>query len=386
MLSQLLRSPDSPAATVSGANGAGLDPRAALANLLSQAEAATAPESNASAEAAAPDAAPDPTPEPTTEVDAGSNDFSSDETPQAVETGETPETPGPDEPPKTDPALSTDLNQKLAALSPAEQKAALDLVSTLQPGEIPRIAKLVAQRHQLEATVEELQAKLEAAETQAPVAAPAGAPALPEAVLKLKTLEQVAARQDTVTEWLDGIQDALDANPGPPETPVDLGDGKERTRQQLIDLRGQLRGEAKALSSRASQLRAHSQLKATQAQFTAQTRKDFPWLTDPQNPRTQAVQAALNGPFAVLRNTTNPEYWAAVIVEGQAALTTELQRRAKPAPATAPAGKVNAGKPHAANGAAAAPARPGLKTLLENHTKVGSRSSFAELIATGMGR
>lgn len=380
---RILASTDSPLAPSGGQNGAGqpkADPMAVLAAMVAQRDSVPAVAPDESPQESAQDSPEEPS-APALTGEPGKETLTPETEPAAD--GAEPEADG--EQPTNDPSPEqTELTTALADLSPTERKAALDLVKTLQPGEIPRIAKLVAQRHQLESTVEDLQKQLETAQSEAVERPLVNGPGrLPESIAKLKTVEAVQQRYDEVEANADALTDFLDENPGDSETRYKIGE-QEFSRKQLIERRAGLRAELKLLPKRGQQITqaaqfAHARQEASQAAI-----KRFPVLADPENPVTRKVrQLAALPQFASEPNGDELAYY--FVLGKQVAEARKANGAANP-PQRPVNPKIPLGKPHvAANGAAGrGPDAARINAAMEAHGKDRSLSSFAAVLeATG---
>lgn len=384
----VLRAADPAFAATGEASGVGqaIDPVLGLANLLSPNASAPNNELND----ASPDTegvSPEEPPAPAQEEEPGQETLSPEGEPNAE--GETPEAES-DEP--NEPEQDGTQPAEFARLSPAERKAALELVKQLQPGEIPRIAKLVAQRHQLESTVESLSKQLEeaqAAVVEAPQAGAAGSE-LPEPITKLKTVQEVQKQLDGVTRELEAVQDFLDANPGDAETVYQIG-GKEMSRKALIELRAGLRAQARQLPQRGQQILDQSQLAQARQRAESQLVREFPVLQDTEQPITKTVRKLMTLPdFAGRANGMELAY---IMARGNELVTAERTKRqtgATPAPLVRkPAGTVPAKKPmvSGANAAGRTGDLAAVNAARQALEKDGSTDSFAALLrATSAGQ
>lgn len=386
----VLASPDSPLAPSGGQNGGGTpqeaaDPRAVLRAMVAQREDAPAPETNSSQPAAAEATPEDSTEQVTTEENAGETDLTSPETAESQD-----ETPAENEVESGDEASDDSESENAAApqewqrLSETERKSALELAKQLKPGEIPRIAKLVAQKHQAEQTIESLHQQLEelqAKASEAPAAASNATP-LPETVAKLKTVQEVQGRLEKVQADVDALTDFLDARPGDLDTEYQVGE-QTFTRQQLIDRRAALRAEAKALPKRGEQIAQAIQFDAARKEASRKTLTEFPQLSDPDHPDTKVARQLLKLPqFA---NEVNGEYLALAFAVGDRQLKEDAAKRkggaAKPV-ATKPKGSVPLGKPHSANGSSGTKAAgQTIAAAMKRVQTEKSRDSFANLLA-----
>ena len=314
--------------------------------------------------------APEAPATPTGEETAGENLESGEPKPDGAETpaGE------------TETVLSqSELQQAVAGLPPELQEHLAKVIAE-RPGEIPRISKLLTEKHQAEATIETLQAELdELKESRVVTSAATATAALPEAVTKLKTVEAVEAELDRVSTDIEQLTDFLDANPGSLEAEYQVGD-KTFTRQQLINRRADLRVLAKALPKQAQALTHQAQFKTARTEAVNQLVRDYPQWNDANHADVKlAKQLAKLPQFA---REQNGDYLALAVATGDRVLKAELaarSRNGKPTlPATKPAGKVPAAKPHVAV-AAAAPSGAGLKTFQAALPKPGVKVKGADL-------
>jgi hypothetical protein len=384
----VLRAADPAMAATGDGNGAGqeIDPVFGLANLLSQNASAPNAESN-DATPVAEAATPEEPPAPAQEEEPGQETLPPEGEPNAE--GDTPEAES-DEP--NEPEQDGTQPAEFARLSPAERKAALELVKQLQPGEIPRIAKLVAQRHQLESTVESLSKQLEEAQSAAVESRGTSdqGPELPEAITKLKTVQEVQKQLDGVTRELEAVQDFLDANPGDAETVYQIG-GKEMSRKALIELRAGLRAQARQLPVRGQQILDQTQLAQARQRVESQLVREFPVLQDPEQAITKTVRKLMTLPdFAGRANGMELAY---IMARGNEVVTAERQKRqagVTQAPLVRkPVGTVPAKKPlvSGANAAGRTGDMAAVQAARQALDKDGSTDSFAALLrATGAGQ
>lgn len=384
----VLRAADPAMAATGDGNGAGqeIDPVFGLANLLSQNASAPNAESN-DATPATEGVAPEEPPAPAQEEEPGQENLSPEAEPNAEGKPPEAESDEPNEPEQdgTQPA-------EFARLSPAERKAALELVKQLQPGEIPRIAKLVAQRHQLESTVESLSKQLEEAQSAAVESRGTSdqGPELPEAITKLKTVQEVQKQLDSVTRELEAVQDFLDANPGDADTVYQIG-GKEMSRKALIELRAGLRAQARQLPVRGQQILDQTQLAQARQRVESQLVREFPVLQDPEQAITKTVRKLMTLPdFAGRANGMELAY---IMARGNEVVTAERQKRqtgVTQAPLVRkPVGTVPAKKPlvSGANAAGRTGDMAAVQAARQALDKDGSTDSFAALLrATGAGQ
>lgn len=383
----LVASPDSPLATSGGQNGAGQQsPMDVLAQMVSQRE----PPAAASDESSQPGSAGDPPEDPAAPVqqdEPGQDNLPPEQQPEA--TGDEPGAEGEPENDVSGAAVEPELAAALQGLSPTERRSALELAKTLQPGEIPRIAKLVAQKHQADSTIETLQKQNE--ELQAQLESGGGTTAatphaLPETVTKLRTVEAVNGELSRVGGEIEALTDFLDENPGDSSTVYDIG-GKQLTRKQLIDLRAEKRGLTKALSTRATEITSQGQFAAAQQRNRSAFVEAFPWMKDTEHAETKAItEFVAKNPW--VKSFPDPELTAAKLLRGERALKQEFDARkggktAATARVVTP-GKVPVGKPHAAANGVAGRITPEASTrsAMEAHGKTGSRSSFAAVLAS----
>jgi hypothetical protein len=361
--------------------GAQADPRSVLAAMVAQREFPAEPQQDSPPLAAEAD--PEAQPAPVPEEIPGENLPPETETTLEESSGaeEATEAQSPAESP------DSGLAEAFKGLSATERKAALELVKTLQPGEIPRIARLVAAKYQAEETIEKLTAKLEAAEAERDSGAVTGAPAtaaMPATVAKLRNVTEVASRLEEVQGQAEAIQDFLDANPGDGAAEYQIGD-KLVTRAQLIQQRAALRTELKALPARREQLEYSAKVTAQQAEVRNFLTEKIPQFYAEANPVGQAARKLIQSdPYVA--SLPNRDYVALCMAYGEA----ELRKLLLPAPAKKPAGavvangKVPLGKPHTNGNTSAKPANGNLQTALARHATERSAASFAEILsATG---
>lgn len=326
------------------------------------------------------------------------------ETPPPEEAGQTSEPTPPaegDEPQSGEDQTvlsqtgDAELDAALGQLTPAMRKhvvAVSQLLGdqTLSAGEIPRIGQLLHERHELSTSIEQLTRERDDWKSRAESGQPAEAGSgMPPELAALKTPGEIVARKSSLQNVIRSANNALLKYPQGNQAnaagePVWKFGSQEFTREELADEITQCQTLLDALPDRLQQLNQETVLASRREQFRAQTRQDFPWLADAQNPRTQAVQKALSGEFAFLKNGVNPEYWAAVIVEGQKALAAERAARNSrnghaPAPAIPARGKVQPGKPHTAS--PATPPTPGdaMKRFQAVLPKAGERVTTQKL-------
>jgi hypothetical protein len=397
------------AAPAGGANGAGIpaspeDARVALARLLASEEAAPATETEADSMSSTTED-PEAASPPTAEAAPGEENLESEETPNAEAEENTEAEAETENGSATEGGETQDaeLQQALAGLSPTERQSALELVKSLQPGELPRIAKLVAQRHQAEQTIEAQARKIEELESGRSDAAPRASGGLPASVAKLKTVNDVEARLEKAHAAADAIQDFLDANPGGPDTEYEVGD-KRVTRAQLIESRKTWREELKALPMRAQQLQQQGRFTQAQAQARKDFARDFPTLADPENAEAKAIRTKLQEMPFLAQAFVSPDYAAAVWIRGERAMQEDLAKRkgtngangakgngnggGKPAltlpPRKQTPGGIPIGKPHPpAGGATRVDTTATAKAALEAHKEKGSRDTLAAVIEAG---
>lgn len=378
------------------------DPRAVLAAMVEQRES---PAARANENSPTPSAQDDPAnPPPPAEGDAaGQTDLPPEESPPAE--GQ-PEAEGESENVLSQPE-NAELVQALTGLSPAEREHALALVKNLEPGEIPRFSKVIAERTELRRTVEEQAREIEELKTAPPETAVAPGQ-VPPSVAKLKTLQEVQARQAKAETSSEYLQDFLDANPGSPDTVYDLQteqavsvepDGKRfLTRRELIAEKARWRTELKALPKKAQEIVDLVQFQKVQQTREAAALAAYPWLKDADHPVTKRIAETLET-VPALKRTDAPKYWAAVYLKGLDAMNAELAaRKAKgnghaangaggAAGGTRPVGKVPARNPHAGGGTGV-PARSAeavdVKSALDRIGKEHSLAAGAALLeATG---
>lgn len=353
-------------------------------------DAPETPTATESASTEAAQASPETEAAPPAAEDAGQTTLPADEQPQPE--GETEGDGGSEDGVLSNKTDNAELAQAIAGLSPTERKSALELVKALQPGEIPRIAKLVSQRHAAEQTIEAQQRQIEELQARVETGSAAATPeaAMPSTVAALKTVADVEARRQLAEANAEALQDFLDANPGDAGTSYTI-DGREVTRQELIEKRKVWREELKALPRKAAQLQTHAQLNQARTAARAQLAADFPEFNDPENPDVKVAAQLVKGPkFA---DEVNADYLALAMARGHRELQAELAARkagkngsafTKPAARQVAPGKVPPGKPHAPSGGAPAAVRgAGVKAALETHGKNGSRNSLAEVIRAG---
>jgi len=369
---QILASPDSPLAPSGGPNGVDpSDPRAVLTAMVAQRELSPASELEDSPEPAAtadPESQAD-----TTAADTTGEDNLTSETPPAGEDGATDPTEPEGE--TEEPTEVVDPNDAAEADIPKGAQA--------------RIDKLTAQKYQALEEVESLKAKvaeLEAEQESLAVTSTATPATLPEAVAKLKTVAQVNERLKVVQSDLDALTDFLDENPGDGDAKYQIG-GKEFSRAELVQRKAALRSEARALPQRSEAITFTAQFAQARQQATAALVKEFPVLSDPDNPVTKTARQLMQLPQ--FQRESNGDELAYLLARGYEVVTAERNRR-KGAPGAPlvkrPTGKVPLGKPHvAANGGGRATnGEVNVRSALDRVSKEGSSESLAELLkATG---
>lgn len=387
----VMASPDSPLAPSGGPNGAGTppvaeDPRAVLAAMVAQREMATAPEATVSQTAAA-EVAPEESATEAAQGEPGEEILTPPETEsQEATEAELPKEATSDETDEASNEAGTGPTPpEWAKLSPTERKSALELAKTFKPGEIPRIAKLVALKHQLDQTIEAQQQQIEelteavASGANNPTASAAGANPLPEPVAKLKTVAEVQERLEKVQGDAEALTDFLDANPGDATTTYQLGE-QEFTRQQLIERRAALRQEAKILPKRAQQITTVAQREVERKQINAQLAAKFPVYQDAEHPDTKRAREFAKQPEFAGR--ADGDFLAFALARGLRELEAEVKARSKPKVVAKPAGSIPTGKPHSAGGSAGAKApTASAAAAMSRNQKEGSKGSFAALLA-----
>lgn len=333
-----------------------------------------------------PETSPDAAPAPVAEAEPGQTDLPPETPPQGDADEAQPDGDSQDPPTDTAPAGET-TPVEWSKLSPSERKAAGELLKQLQPGEIPRIAKLVARNHQAEQVIEAQQKEIDELRTQAetPQVVPVNqSQPLPPTVAKLKTVAEVTARTGEMQSAVEMVTDLLDEFPNGNSDQSDtwqLGD-KTFTRSQLVQSRRNCQEELKALRVRSTDLQHATQFQAARAQATAAIHKDYPQLDDPANPDT-VVARDLLAKDVRLQSDVNGEYLALALATGHRLLQDQKTKRLQPAAARAvrPAATVPAGKPHAAGSPAATRGAGGTTSALEAHRSKGNRESFAALLS-----
>lgn len=216
---------------------------------------------------------------------------------------------------ETETALSQDESETPAASSEetAETEATTegeepkpDDGPALTKGMQKRIAKL-EEKHQRE--VEELKAQLAEQQSKpagptASAAAPAGAPgsydpveAQPE-VVALRTQEQ--EHQRTVTAGRRALAD-LETDPDKVLTFLkleDIGEAQQYIREQVEQAQDKLSGIRSDLS--VERRAARQAITAAKAQIDAVSKSEFPWVSDPKDPRSAIRKTSLEqlGPYA----------------------------------------------------------------------------------------
>lgn len=373
---RLLLAADPAITSTGGSNGAGqaTDPTAALVNLLAKQSSAPAGESSDEATTSEDDVPEEP-PAPVQEDEPGQETLSPETEPNAEGDEPNAESDKPNE----DPEQGAENADK--GLPAAVQK---------------RIDKLTAQKYQAQEALEEAKAEadrlreeVERLRVESP--ASSGEGQMPEPIAKLKTLPEVQRQLEAVTTELEAVQDFLDANPGDAETVYKIG-AKEMTRKELIEMRSQLRQQARLLPQRGQQIAGQAQFQQARQQQELAIRKEFPVLADAEHPVTKVVSQLVKLPdFA---SKTNGLELAYIMARGNEVVTAERNKRKAGTAAAAPLvrkpqGKIPLGKPHVngggGGGRVASTITP--KAALEALGKDGSTSSFAALLASsGAGR
>lgn len=323
--------------------------------------------------------------------------------PEEPPTGEEPPPEGESED-NTPENPNADLNAALAHLSPAEQKSVLELVQHLEPGEIPRISKLVAKLHDKDATIETQQTRIEELEQAA--SAPAAqasslSDALPEHIGKLKTLAEVKKATHQAQSIIDGIENLF-------ETQAYSGDPNEKqyrvgeqmmSRAELFAQKRKFQAELRQLPERAEQIQNQTAFEAQRTQARAMFHDAFPWAKNPEDARAKEIQKCLKE-NSWMKQYVNPEWMAAQFVFGYKPLQAELTARKaggnghhKPAtprtvinpriPLHKPGGTTSTSSPSAAR---VEPGPPGvtdaaLKSALDKTRQVGTKDSLADLLS-----
>lgn len=379
--------PNSPPADIAtGTNGVSSPARVTgtdLENALSRLGQPAVPENDPTTSATAAD--PE-TPVAPAASEPGQDNLHPAESPE----GESPEGEPENVLSQTD---NAELESALAGLTPDVRKHLLSLAAE-KPGEIPRIGKLIAERHQFVETIGELQGRIEQLEQGAQESGPALAQAngLPPNVARLKTVGEVKARISQVRAIAKNAQKLLMEKPNGDVEKQLASDpdkwtvgGQQLTREQLIEAWQEATSEAEVLPEREAQIQSQSRLAEVQAQAREQAFADFPWLKDPEHPETKAIAATLKQ-VPGLKQTPIPEYWAAVYNRGVKSMQEELATRKSgkangAVPVTVrPAGKVPLGKPHSvANGASAGRAPQGLQAFRNSLPKPGAKVKGADL-------
>lgn len=364
-------------------------------------------------EASTPPAQGGPDPEPETPQPGTSGEIQTPETPPAE--GEPQPAQGGDDQTALSQTGDAELDAALAPLTPAMRKhvatvSALLGDNALTPGEIPRIGQLLHERHELSQTIAQLTQERDELKTQVESGSRAGSAgataggSLPPEVVSLKSPGEVLARKNQLQNVIRSANNALIKHPNGNVANSD-GEPKwkfgnqEFTREEIADEITNCQVVLDALPDRLQQLQAQQQLTEARKQYQQQTRSNYPWLTDPQNPRTKAVQQVLRD-IPALAQTADPEYVAAIIVEGRKVLEAEKAARSnghgngRPAkagtpnplgvPALAgsgarPAGKVPVGKPHTMSGAALPTPGEAMKRFQATLPKPGERVTTAKL-------
>lgn len=333
------------------------------------------------------------------------------ETPQLETTGqlETPETPpaegqtaqGGDDQTALSQTGDAELDAVLAKLTPAMRKHVANVSqllgdNTITPGEIPRIGQLLHERHELSQTIAQLQAERDDLKAQAQAGSAGGggggAVGIPPEVIALKSPGEVLARKQQLQNVIRSANNALIKYPNGNVATTD-GDPKwkfgnqEFTRDEIADEITNCQAVLDVLPDRLQQLQAEAQLTHVRQEYQKQTRANYPWLADPQNARTKAVQQVLRE-IPALAKTTDPEYVAAVIVEGRKVLEAEKAARgngkthgnaATTGGGTRPQGKVPTGKPHTMSGAALPTPSEAMKRFQAVLPKKGERVTNQKL-------
>lgn len=301
---------------------------------------------------------------------------------------ETP--PGADQQsPPDDSQPNADLTAALADL-PKEQADAL--VAMAKTGELPRIAKLVAQLHQHDATIEEQQRKieeLEAAQSNPPATTSSGETALPEPVAKLKTLSEVKQTQRTAQKTLDYIENLFEEQPynGDPESKQYTVGQQTFSRRELLAEKRAAQATLRSLPERAEQIQQQTRFEAERTQARAAFTEAFTWAKDPQSNQSKEIAACLKAnPW--MKTFVNPDWIAAQMLYGYKPLMQQLEARksgngnGKPANGTPRI--VTPRVPLNQRGMKPAAPAEAVKSALESARTNGTRESFAALLdATG---
>lgn len=321
----------------------------ALAEAVTQLETPAAPESSA------------PTPPPAEgdpEVPADSP--TPPETPgENLSPEETKPQPGSDEPGS---ATETDLSQPepagddLAGLDADTKARVLEIAKALKagdlkPGELPKIAKLVGQKHeqteQLTQKIETLEKQIEELRQAPPVASETATP-LPihPKVAALKNEAEIERKEAELTNLIRDCEDFPDGVPAD-RTP----NGREISAEQVKQTKRDAEDQLKALPKQQRVLQQRAQLQQAQRAHREQVLKDFPVLNDPQNPTTQLARKLMADPQ--IARQPNADYLALALATGHQALEAEKAKRNQPA--ATPAVRPVVRRPAASNGSGAPP-------------------------------
>lgn len=388
MAQQPTASPLTPAAAPGGPNGDRSEKNAlaSLATMVAQMEGP--PAASDTPEAASPTASAQQSDAPDTPQTPAPGD----------ETGQTTDLPAEEKPegeaeaaPSTDDSQTTaELTAALEGLPPERAQKILDLAKT---GELPRIGKLVADLHAKDATIETQQQRIEELEAVQEHGAPAPADsALPEPVMKLKTLAEVKQATKVAQRTLQVIEDLFEeqAYNGDPNAAQYTFGEKTWSRRELLAEKKAAQATLNALPDRAEQIQSQTQFETNRQQTRALFHQNFPWAKDPQSAQSKEIQTCLQqNPW--MKSFPNPEGVAAIWLYGSKPLAKELElRQGKAGSNGRPAGQ-QAGKPAAViqpripldkRGVKPAPGAAEVTSAVETEVpKTGTRESLAGLLA-----
>lgn len=233
-------------------------------------------------------------------------------------------------------------------------------------GEVKRGHKLASELRELEARLEELQAR--------PASPSAPANLHPE-IAKLNSEGELAAKRAELRSLVKECRTYANGYTG--------RDGNEVTPEQVAAIRAEAENKLDDLNERAVQLQQQGQVRQQQAAIEQQVRKIAPEVFDQ---RTAAYKV-----FEQVRKDVghlpNRDYAAAAFALGDQLLQARLKPAAKPAaPAAKPAAVIPKGKPAAGGGTGAPPKPDAAKARFEAvlpkpGQKVGERELEALLSA-----
>lgn len=285
-------------------------------------------------------------------------------------------------------------------LDPEVQAQVIELAKAvksgeLKPGELPRIAKLIARGHENAEMAQSLQQKVDALQQQLDElrsgnngtanGAPEGIPVnqMPEAISKLGNERDLQFREFQAKKLLNWCN----------ENPQGGTFGREEfSADEVKELLHGANEELLWIPVKQQQVRQQQQFTQQQREFRSRLVQHFPHLDDRENAETKAVQAMLKN-NSWLQQFANPELEALVRVRGLKSLDAEVAARKKPAPATnghaktATATTLPKAKPSPGAGGAGAPRSTEARTVAAAKDRIGaerSREAFSDLLtATG---